>query len=144
MKFQINAWFTTAALAVTACALPLGCGMAAAKPAVNPTGAWALAAGANSQTGFKPTLKIRLEGGKLVGTLSHSTNSRVEDRVLQDVKLEGSELSFTLTVASSGGGPIMTRKYQGTISGDTIQGKLDIEWGGQTRTRDWEAKRVSE
>ncbi len=146
MKSQINAWLITAALALTALALPLGCGVAAAKPTVNPAGRWKLAVGTNSQTGtgFQPTLSIRREGGKLVGGLSHSTNGRVEDRPLEDVRLEGSNLFFTVTVASSGGGPPMTRKYRSTISGDTIKGQVEIEFGGETRTRDWEAKRVSE
>ncbi len=145
MKSQINAWLTTAALALTAFALPLGCGVAAKKPTVNPAGTWKLAAATNSPTGFQQTLKIRLEGGKLVGTLSHSTISRTEDRVLENVRLHGSELFFTLTIApTSGGGTNMTRSYQGHISGDTIKGKCDVEWAGKTFTRDWEAKRVSE
>lgn len=144
MTSRINAWLITAALALTALALPLGCGVGAAKPTVNPAGAWKLAAGTNSQTDFQPTLTIRRAGGKLVGGLSHRTGSRIEDRPLQDVRLEGSELFFTVTIDSSGGGPTMTRSYQGTISGDTIKGKIDIEFGGETRTRDWEAKRVSQ
>jgi len=144
VKSNVIVWLTTAALALTALALPLGCGVAAAKPTVNPAGTWKLAVGTNSQTGFQPTLKIRLEGGKLAGGLSHSTNSRIEYRALEDVRLEGSELFFTVKIASSGGGPTMTRRYQGTLSGDTIKGKLDIEFGGETRARDWEAKRVSQ
>jgi hypothetical protein len=143
MKSEINAWLATAVLALTALALPLGCGVAGAKPTVNPAGTWKLAASTNSQTGFQPTLKIRREGGKLVGTLSRNTN-RADDGVLEDLRLQGSELCFTVTIASSGGGPKATKSYEGTISGDTIKGKCDLEFAGRTHTRDWEAKRVKQ
>jgi hypothetical protein len=145
MKSGINAWLTAAALGLTALALPLGCGMAAKKPTAEAAGTWKLAANTNSQTGFQQTLKIRRAGGRLAGTLSHTANARVEERVLEDVKLQGSELFFTVTIPpASGSGPGFTRRYRGEISGDAIKGKCDIQWAGQPYTRDWEAKRVRE
>jgi hypothetical protein len=141
MKSKIYAWLTAAALALAALALPLGCGQP--KPTVDPAGTWTLAGNPNSKSGFQQTLKIRLQGGRLAGTLSYSANSRVEERVLEDVELRGSELFFTVTIApATGSGPNTTRRYQGTISGDTIKGTCDVKWAGQPYTRDWQAKRL--
>jgi hypothetical protein len=113
-------------------------------PTADAVGTWKLAANPNSKAGFQPTLKIRLEGGRLAGTLSQNPDPRYKDRVLEDVKLQGSELSFTVTIpAASGSGPNVTRKYQGKISGETIKGKCDIAWAGQPYSKDWEATRVS-
>jgi hypothetical protein len=140
MKSKINAWLTTAALGLTALALPLGCGEA--KPTVDPAGTWKLAANPNSKVGFQQTLKIRLEGGRLAGTLSYTANSRVDERVLEDVKLQGDELFFTVSIPpAAGSGATTTRRYQGKITGDTIKGKCDVKWAGEPYTRDWEAKR---
>jgi len=38
-------------------------------------------------------------------------------------------------------GQKLTSKYSGKLAGDTIKGKIETERDGQTRTRDWEAKR---
>ena len=35
----------------------------------------------------------------------------------------------------------MTAKYSGKITGDAIKGKIETERDGNTRSREWEAKR---
>jgi hypothetical protein len=64
---------------------------------------------------------------------------------LEDAKLKGSVISFTVTIAPvSGNAPNATKKFQGKVSGDSIKGKVETEWAGETRTVDWEAKRIKE
>ncbi len=40
-------------------------------------------------------------------------------------------------------GNTFTTKYQGEQTGDTLKGKVEFEANGETRNRDWEAKRTS-
>jgi hypothetical protein len=37
----------------------------------------------------------------------------------------------------------VTIKYKGTLDGDAIKGKIEMTRDGETRERDWEAKRSS-
>jgi len=131
------------AMALATAAATVGNGEAAESPPVNAVGIWKLGAAPKSPGAFQQTLKIKQERGKLTGTLSHKTGGRVEYRVIEDAKLEGAQLSFTVNVAPiSGNGPGAKLTYRGKISGDEIKGKYDLEFGGETHARDWEAKRV--
>jgi hypothetical protein len=38
----------------------------------------------------------------------------------------------------------MTSTYTGTVSGDTIKGKITFERDGNPQSRDWEAKRAKD
>ena len=42
------------------------------------------------------------------------------------------------------GGNKIVSKYAGKLSGNTLKGKISFERGGETMTRDWEAKREPE
>jgi len=97
------------------------------------------------------TLKLKLDGGTLSGTLSYNssptTNGKasVSELPITEAKLQGNDLSFNFThPPASGNGPNANYSYQGKVSGDTIKGTFVTEWRGQTHTRNWEAERVKE
>jgi len=106
------------------------------------------------QVASSQTLKLKVEGGKLTGTLGRQAGYKVEQLPLQDAKLKGSDISFaTHNYAVSYENNVLQptdtnkwshSKYQGTISGDTIKGKIERKsWNTEnSRTLDWEAKRV--
>ena len=142
MKLQRSACLISVVLALAAIGLPLTASKAGEESAVNPAGIWKVMYTPKPQSGFEPTLKLKLQGDKLNGTLSRQHG---KEMAIEDGKFKRSEVSFTVTVVPvSGTGPNATAKYRGKISGDTIKGKVEEEWMGQTHTRDWEAKRVKE
>jgi eukaryotic-like serine/threonine-protein kinase len=101
----------------------------------NPTGTWKWTSGFGDR---EYTLKLRLDGDRLSGTLSRdATNAPI-----RDAKVEGGKLSFSATLQR--GGQRFTTKYSGEVSGDTIKGQYVTEFGGRTRTSEWEAKRAKE
>ena len=135
----------TLAVALAVTVWPLSEAAAAEKSAVNPTGSWKVTYGEKSQSTFVPTLKLALQGDKLTGTLTRRHNPQAIEMRLEDPKLKGSEISFRVTIPPvSGNGPSATRKFQGTISGDSITGKVQLEWAGETHPSDWGAKRIKE
>ena len=125
--------------------------ISAEEPTINPTGTWKVTI-TRTNTPPRPTmetLKLKLSGGTLTGTLSYTTihngQSRVGELAITEGKLQGSEISFNFThPPAAGNGPNATYSYQGKISGDTIKGTFTMEWMGQTRTRGWEAGRLKE
>jgi hypothetical protein len=146
MKSRPHICLATLILALAALGWPPGDGTAAEMSSANPTGTWKVTYtySGKSQT-YQPTLKLKLEGDKLTGTLSRSHNQEIVEMVLQDVKLKASEISFTVTIPpQSGNGPNYTRKFHGKIAGDMIKGTVEDEWMGHLPTLDWEAKRVKQ
>ena len=102
---------------------------------VDPTGTWTWsAAGRDGQT-RQVTLKLKMDGDKLTGTIS----GRQNETPIEDAKLKENELSFKVTREFQGNK--FTQKYAGKISGDTLKGKIEFERDGQTQSRDWDAKR---
>ena len=146
---------TTALLAPALISLALCAGAQDKEPTVNPTGTWSLTTlSATGQAASSQTLKLKLESGKLTGTLSRQAGNKVEQLPLQDTKLKGTDLSFAthnfaMYYVSNVLQPTDTNKwshskFQGTISGDTIKGKVEREsYLGNNHTLDWEAKRVA-
>jgi hypothetical protein len=144
---------TIAALALALTGLTFRTGAQDREAAVNPTGTWkSTTLSATGQAASSQTLK--LEGGKLTGTLSRQAGSKVEQLPLEDAQLKGSDISFAthnyaVSYVNNVLQPTDTNKwshskYQGTISGDTIKGKIERKsWNTEnSRTLDWEAKRV--
>jgi hypothetical protein len=144
---------TTALLALVLTGWTLCAGAQDKKPAVNPTGTWELKT-LNAKGQAPQSLKLTLAGGKLTGTLSRNAGSKIEQLPLVDAKLNGSEISFATHVYAlvyennvlqqTDTNKFTHSKYQGQISGDTIQGKVEKKsWREEmSRTLDWEAKRV--
>jgi hypothetical protein len=126
----------------------IGSTVNAEESVVNPTGTWKVTV-SSTNTQARPaaqTLKLTLNGGTLTGTLSYNSsptvngNARVSELPITEAKLNGSELSFNFThPPAAGNGPNATYSYQGTI-----KGTFTMEWMGQTRTKNWEAKRLNE
>lgn len=102
----------------------------------NPTGTWKWSVTFNDQT-REMTLKLKLEGDKLTGAMVREG----QETPIQDAKYKDGDMSFTIVRERDG--QKMTFKYAGKVSGDTIKGKTEFEREGQTRSRDWEAKRAA-
>jgi hypothetical protein len=112
----------------------------------DPTGTWTWSMqGRGGQGGNEGaqareiTLKISKEGDKYAGTMS---GARGGETKLDDVKVEGDQVSFKVTREFQGNS--FTTKYSGKVAVDTITGKIEMERQGQTRSRDWVAKRKTE
>jgi hypothetical protein len=99
--------------------------------------------GRNGGNDIKMTLKLKVDGEKLTGTLSSpGRDGTVTDTAIADGKVKGEEISFTVTREFNGNK--FVTKYNGKVSADAIKGKTEMERNGQTNSRDWEAKRAAE
>ena len=94
----------------------------------DPTGTWKWSFTGQNGQARETTLKLKLEGDKLTGTVS----GRNGDTAIENAKIKGEGIF---------NGNKMTAKYSVKLSGDSIKGKTETERDGETRSRDWEAKR---
>ena len=104
--------------------------------AADPTGSWksTVMLGKKSQ---EVTITLKLDGDKLTGTIGGGQGNR--EAPISDGTFKDDKVSFSVVREQKG--EKLTTKYAGTISGDTIKGKMDMERGGKSRSIDWEAKR---
>jgi len=125
--------FVVAALVVACAGLT---GAARADDKAGPTGSWkwTVTRGDNKRD---VTLKLKLEGDKLTGSMPGRGGQEVK---IEDGTYKDGEVSFKI-VREGQDGQKMTIKYTGKLEGDTIKGKTETERGGETQSRDWEAKR---
>jgi len=130
-----------------------GLTLSAGEPDVNPTGTWKVTISGDKTQALPavPTLKLKLSGDTLTGTLSYRSSpvvngkSQVSELPITEAKLQGNDISFNFTHPPAfGKGPNATYSYQGKISGDTIKGTFTSEWMGNTNTKDWQAERIKE
>ncbi len=133
---------TTLIKVVTCAILALGAVAQAQDKKVDPSGTWTWTVpGRNGGPDRKSTLKLKLEGDKLTGTLSApGRGGQNNDTEIADGKINGDEISFAVTREFQGNK--VTTKYNGKVSGDSIKGKA--ERNGEAQSRDWEAKREAE
>jgi hypothetical protein len=103
----------------------------------DPSGNWKFSATLGKKSA-EVTLKLKLEGEKLTGSITAAQGNR--ELPLSDGTFKDDKVSFSVTIER--GDQKLTQKYSGTLSGDTIKGKIDSERGGKSRSADWEAKRV--
>lgn len=115
--------------------LVLFAGLARAEDKPNPTGTWKYTTDVGGQS-LDVTFKLKLEGDKLTGTV---TVADMETKI-EDAKYKEGEVSFKITRDFDGNKIVI--KYKGTIKGDALKGKRDLERDGQTNTREFEAKRA--
>src|SRR5687767_4532233 len=88
----------------------------------------------------KSTMKLKVDGEKVTGTIATpGREGQVRETEITNGKIKGDQISFDVTREFQGNK--FTAKYSGKISGDTITGKMATERDGNTRERDWEAKR---
>ena len=88
--------------------------------------------GRNGGPDQKMTLKLKVDGDKLTGTLtSPSRDGGTTDTKIADGKVKGEEISFTVTREFNGNK--MVQKYSGKVSADAIKGKIESERNGETQ-----------
>ena len=102
----------------------------------NLTGAWVSTFKRQDGTAIETTLNLKHEGGRLTG----KTVSPFGESEIHDGKVQNGEVSFK-TVRDRDGRTITT-KYHGKLQPDhSIKGRMESDWSGEVRARDWEAKR---
>ncbi len=110
----------------------------AADEKASATGTWKWSFTMGDQT-REVTLKLKQDGEKLTGAMLGRNN---QETAIQDGSVKDGEVAFT--VVREFNNQKMTSKYKGKLDGDVIKGTIETERDGQTRKRDWEAKRVKE
>ena len=111
----------------------------------DPAGTWVWTqAGRNGGEPREITLKIKKDGDKYVGSITNPPrgDNPASETKIESIKLTGEDIAFNVTREFQGNS--MTAKYSGKLSGDAITGKIETERDGQTRSRDWAAKRKKE
>src|SRR4030095_3340730 len=129
MKSTQNA-LTTLIKAVACAVLALGAVAQAQDKKADPTGTWTWSQpGRNGGPERKSTLKLKLEGDKVTGTLSApGRGGQSSDVAISEGKIKGDEVSFEVTREAQGNK--ITSRYTGKISGDSIKGKMAFERNG--------------
>jgi hypothetical protein len=100
------------------------------------TGTWKMETNFNGKT-RESTLKLKQEGDKVTGVYvggQNNTESQIENGTYKDGKL-------AFSVNREFNNNKVTIKYTATVTGDTMKGKSESDFGGQTRMSDFEAKR---
>jgi hypothetical protein len=109
--------------------------LAAAALAADVTGTWkATSEGPNGT--MERTFVLKVEGTKLTG---ETTSSMMGKSTIMDGKVDGDNLSFTITVKFQDNE--MKLNYKGKVSGNEIHFTVEMPGGGQTI--EWNAKKVS-
>lgn len=123
---------TTAALVLAFAGLA---GTARAEDKANPNGTWKWTVNFGGQD-RDLAVKLKADGDKLTG---HFVSPDGQETAIEDGKYKDGEVSFKVTRERDGNKFVI--KFTGKVSGDTIKGKNEVDRDGQTRSRDWEAKR---
>jgi hypothetical protein len=109
--------------------------LAAAALAADVTGTWkATAEGPNGS--MERTFVFKVDGNKLTG---ETTSSMMGKSTIMDGKVDGDNLSFTITVKFQENE--MKLNYKGKVTGNEIHFTVESPNGGQTI--EWHAKKVS-
>ena len=132
-----------AALLILATGLTSAAAPEASKKA-DVTGTWKWNYTTPNGQAVESTLTLKQDGDKLTGTLAGRRGGEAEIRnageaEIKEGKVDGDEVSFQIMRERNG--RMMTQKYKGKLEGDTIKGKVEVNFNGQDRSRDWEAKR---
>ncbi len=138
---QMNPRTAMSALRASVCTL-IFLGLMPVLQAADPAGTWTWSTpGRNGGEPRKSTLKLKVEGTKLMGTVTTPGRQGGDPVVteISDGKVKGDEITFAVTREFNGNK--FTMNYSGKVSDDTIKGKIESERNGNTRSRDWEAKR---
>jgi hypothetical protein len=111
-------------------------GSARADDKPNPTGAWKWTITTNNGQTRDVTLKLKLDGEKLTGTISGRMN---KDMDIDEPTFKDGEVSFKVTRDRMG--TKTTTTYKAKLDGDTLKGKTEVDRDGKPESKDWEAKR---
>ena len=99
----------------------------------NGTWKWTVSFGGQAR---ELAVKLKADGEKLTGKFVSPNGDEVN---IEDGKFKDGEVSFKVTRERDGNKFVI--KFKGKVSGDTIKGKSEFDRGGETQSRDWEAKR---
>jgi hypothetical protein len=137
MRKPSRVWWAFSALGLVLSLLCLAPLAAQADDKAPATGTWKWTFTRQNGDTVENTLKLKQDGDKLSGTLAGPQGN---EREIKDGKVKDGDVSFTVTFDRNG--QEFTLKFSGKLSGDTIKGKNEFEVNGETRMRDWEAKRA--
>ncbi len=116
-------------------ALFLACATATAS-AADPSGDWTWNMMRQGGQEIEVPMTLKADGEKLTGTVGRDERKAdIEDGTFKD-----DEVSFKVTRERNG--QSFTVAYKGKLEGDTIKGTMEFSFGGESRSRDWEAKRA--
>jgi hypothetical protein len=108
------------------------------KKSADATGTWKWTQQRQSGDPREFTLKLKQEGEKVTGTLLGFD----QETPIKDGTVKNGEVKFSIVRTRND--QQVTSKYSGKIDGDTLKGTIETQFGDQTRSREWEAKRVKE
>lgn len=141
----------------TAACLLLATGLTVSAADVSGTYSWTQA-GRNGGPDRKSSLKLKVDGDKVTGTMSAPAGGRrggnadagdgkapaaPADVEIKDAKIKGDELTFNIVREGRNGGASTTTKYTGKISGDSMKLKWERPGrnGGEPTPVEVEAKK---
>lgn len=102
----------------------------------DPTGTWKWTVSIGGQD-RETTLKLKLEGDKLSGTITGRDNTELK---IEEATFKDDEVAFQVTREFNGNKFVL--KYKGKVNGDNIKGTTEFpNRDGGTTTREWEPKR---
>ena len=117
---------------IVAAILAVSVSVASAVTAADPTGTWKWSVERNGQK-FETTLKLKLEGDKLTGTISGRGGT---DTAIEEASCKEDTVAFSITRERNG--QKTTTKYSGKLAGDAITGTAVT---GE-RSTEWKAERA--
>jgi hypothetical protein len=104
----------------------------------DPTGTWKWSFTTQDGQTRESTLKLKLDDGKLTGTV---TGRDGQETAIEGANFKDGEITFQVTRERDG--QKFTIKYKGKVTGDDLAGAISFEAGGETRTREFAAKRAA-
>jgi hypothetical protein len=126
------------ALALAVAGLMNATAVVAEDAKADPTGTWKWTVTFGDRS-FEQTLKLKLEGDKLTGSMLGRNN---QETPIEEATFKEGTVSFKVTRERND--QKFVTSYTGKVEGDTIKGKTSSERDGKARERDWEAKRSKE
>ncbi|HWG57805.1 MAG TPA: hypothetical protein VN661_02015 [Candidatus Acidoferrales bacterium] len=118
------------------CALALSFAMATmAQEAAKVAGNWEMSMSMGERN-FTRQLTLQQDGGKITGT---AKSQRGGEAKLEGT-VDGNNIKFTIT-SQGRNGQARTQEYTGTVDGDSMKGTTTMNFGGNSNTANWTAKR---
>ena len=107
----------------------------------DPTGTWRWTVEFSDRK-VEQTLKLKIDGDRLTGTISGGGKGEANETRIEDGKFKDGEVTFTVT--RERGGAKTVNKFKAKVEGDALKGEYQTERDGQTRKREFEARRVKD
>jgi hypothetical protein len=101
-------------------------------------GNWKLKVATPSGETMEPRLKLSADGGSLKGTY---TSSRFGEHEAKEIKLNGSELSWTIEFERNG--QTFKAAYKGSLEGNAIKGTLVLDSAGKATSLTFNGERTA-